>query len=130
MEILTRTTGDRQVSLQPVMHAQDIIQLQQVVRQIPVSEPLVRYAANIVRATRTDRGREGAACVSEFIRKYQAWGAKARALMHGHSHVAAEDIRAVAHAVLQHRIIVNFTAQAEGVTPDNIIDMILKEVRD
>lgn len=83
------------------------------------------------------RGKEGDDCVPEFIRKYQQWGAgpragqylilgaKARAFINGYTHVAAEDIRHVAHPVLRHRIIVNFTAEAENITSADLIDRIM-----
>ena len=87
-------------------------------------------------------GQEGAAVVPEFIRKYQQWGAgpragqylvlgaKARAFLRGQPHVAAEDIRAVAHPVLRHRIIVNFSAEADGITTDKLVDMILELIQE
>jgi len=124
------------------MTGPDIIAVNRIVREIPVSEPLIDYATRIVRATRTSRGKEGDDCVPDFIRKYQQWGAgpragqylilgaKARAFINGNTHVAAEDIRAVAHPVLRHRIIVNFTAEAENITSTDLIDMILEQVKE
>jgi MoxR-like ATPase len=141
-DVLKRTTGNREVELDRVMNGEEIISIQRIVRDIPVSEALVRYATHIVRCSRDRRGKEGEQVVPEFIRKYQQWGAgpragqylilgaKARAFMNGHPHVAAEDIRAVAHPVLQHRIIVNFTAEADGVTSAKLVDMILDTVKE
>jgi len=139
-DILARTTGNVAVALQRVLSGAEILEIHRIVRAIPISEPLIRYAARLVRSSRTERGREGSQVVPDFIRKYQQWGAgpragqylilgaKARAFLHGHTHVAAEDIRCVAHSVLRHRIIVNFAAEAEGVTSATLIDKILESV--
>jgi MoxR-like ATPase len=139
-EVIARTTGNREVRLESVMDGPAIREVQRIVREIPVSRPLIDYATRIVRCSRTSRGREGDDTVPEFIRKYQQWGAgpragqylvlgaKARAFINGKTHVAAEDIRAVTHAVLRHRIIVNFTAEADGIASADLVDMILKEV--
>lgn len=142
VEVLRRTTGNRGAKPVPVLHGKDIIEINRMVREIPISDPLLEYVTRIVRCTRTLRGKEGAAAVPEFIAKYQQWGAgpragqylvlgaKARAFLRGHPHVAAEDIRAVAHPVLRHRIIVNFAAEADGITSDKLIDMILAQVKE
>ncbi len=142
VEVLRRTTGNRGARPVPVLHAQDLIEIARIVREIPISEPLLHYVTRLVRCTRTRRGREGDAVVPEFIRKYQQWGAgpragqylvlgaKARAFLRGQPHVAAEDIRAVAHPVLRHRIIVNFAAEADGITSDKLVDRILEHVRE
>ena len=101
-----------------------------------MSEPVLRHALDIVRATRS-KGNPGAA---DFIKKWVAFGAsvraaqylvlggKARALTSGRYHVSFEDIRALAHPVLRHRIITNFHAQSEGVTTDQIVDKLLDVV--
>ena len=140
LKIYAQTTGTLEPKVEPVMHGQDILEITRIIRQIPISDPLLRYVANIVRCTRTDRGHEGSEVVPEFIRKYQQWGAgpragqyfilgaKARAFMNGHTHVATEDIRAVARPVLAHRIIVNFAAQADGVSSLDLVDRILETV--
>jgi MoxR-like ATPase len=142
VQVLTQTTSNRAVALKPILNAADIVALTHIVREVPISEPLVRYAANLVRCSRNKRGQEGDASIPDFIRKYLQWGAgpragqylilgaKARALLNGHTHVAAEDIRSVARAVLQHRIIVNFAAQADGITSERLIDMILDRVKE
>ena len=128
--------------LESVISGEDIMEIQRIVREIPVSDPIFRYVANLVRCSRTSRGQEGDHSVPDFIRKYQQWGAgpragqylilgaKARSFMNGHTHIASEDIRSVAHAVLSHRIIVNFAAEAEGITSLDIIDRILDEVKE
>ena len=101
----------------------------------PVAEPVVRHALDIVRATRPKSENS-----PDFIKKWVAFGAsvraaqflvlgaKARALTSGRYHVSFDDIRAIAHPVLRHRIITNFHAQSEGVTTDQITDRILELV--
>ncbi len=141
-DILSRTTGNRKVDLEPIMDGEEIIRIQTLVRDIPISDALIQYAARIARCSRDRRGREGDDSVPDFIRQYQQWGAgpragqylilgaKAQAFVAGHPHVAAEDIRAVAQPVLRHRIIVNFAAEADGITSENLIEMILAEVKE
>ena len=102
-------------------------------RAVPISDHLIRYTLALVRQTRV---RE--AGVPDFARDQLAWGAgpratqflilgaKARALVHGRPHVALEDIRALAKPVLRHRIVVNFAAESDGVTSDQIIDRLLE----
>ena len=131
-EIARRTTGAVQDEARPVLAAADILALQQSVREVPISDHLVRYALALVRQTRT--GEQG---VPDFVSDQLVWGAgpravqflivgaKARALLQGRSHVAAEDIQALAPPVLRHRIVVGFTAESEGVTPDAIIRRII-----
>ncbi len=132
-EIARRTTGAPLEDPRPVLSAADIVALQASVREVPVSDHLVRYALAIVRQTRA--GERG---VPEFVSDQLVWGAgpravqflivgaKARALLQGRPHVAEEDIRALAAPVLRHRIVVGFAAESEGVTPDAIIDRIIE----
>jgi len=132
-EIARRTTGLAQEEPRPVLSAADILSLQQSVREVPISDNLVRYALALVRQTR--RGEAG---VPEFVSDQLVWGAgpravqflivgaKARALLQGRSHVAVEDIQALAAPVLRHRVVVGFAAESEGVTPDGIIRRIVE----
>jgi MoxR-like ATPase len=106
------------------------------VRKVPVSEPVLRHALDLVRASRSKNNPDA----QDFIKKWVAFGAsvraaqylvlggKARALTSGRYHVSFEDIRALAHPVLRHRIITNFHAQSEGVTTDQIVDRLLEVV--
>jgi len=131
-EIARRTTGLPADEARPVLSAADIVALQRSVREVPISDHLVRYALAIVRQTRA--GEPG---VPDFVSEQLVWGAgpravqflivgsKARALLGGRSHVAAEDIRALAAPVLRHRIVVGFAAESEGVTPDALIERIV-----
>jgi len=141
MEIIDRTTGSGSAEVATAMTAEELIEAQAMVREIPIAQHLAGYAVDIVRASRTERGGEGDGQVPEFVRQYVEWGAgpraaqyivlgaKARALMAGRTHVTAEDIRTVAHPVLTHRIIVNFAAEADGVDSIAIIDRILESVK-
>ena len=128
MEILRRTTGNAVAELHPVFSAADLRRLQEVVRQVPVPEPVIAYTVDLVHSTRPGGGAE----VEDATRHLQ-WGAgpragqmlilgaKARALLRGRYHVATEDIDALAPDVLRHRIIPTFSAQAEGLDSDRII---------
>ena len=113
----------------------DLVAFQRLVRKVPVADPVMRHALDIVRASRPKDPN-----ARDFITKWVAFGAsvraaqylvlggKARALTSGRYHVSFEDIRALAHPVLRHRIITNFHAQSEGVTTDQIVDRLLEVV--
>ncbi|MEA2708668.1 MAG: MoxR-like ATPase [Phycisphaerales bacterium] len=132
LEVLKRTTGDVEPDVQRVLTAAQIIRLQELVRRVPVGDHVYEFALSIVRATRPNE--PGA---SDFVRHWLSWGAgpragqflilagKARALMLGRLHVMTDDIEAAAPAVLRHRLVPNFNAEAEGVTVEQIIDKIL-----
>ena len=132
-EVARRTTSNIDNQVDPVLSAEEIIQLQQVVRSVPISDHLTRYTLALVRQTRV--GQAGAA---DFVQEHLAWGAgpravqylilgsKARALMAGRPHVATEDIQELARPVLRHRIVANFAAESEGITSDDIIDRLLE----
>jgi MoxR-like ATPase len=126
--IVEMTTTTHVPQLDRVLSATDILEMQDIVRKVPVAPYVIRYAMKFTRLTRKDKGE-----VPDFIRDYVTWGAgprasqflvlaaKARAVLHGRYYVSCEDIRAVAPAVLRHRIITNFNAEAEGIKPDEIV---------
>jgi MoxR-like ATPase len=134
-EIVRLTTSAHKPSVSKVLSGMDILQLQEIVRNVPVAPYLIEYAVRIARMTR-----RGKAEVPDFIRDYVSWGAgprasqylvlaaKARAVLYGRTSVAGEDIRAVAGPVLRHRIVTNFNAEAEGLKPDDILARLLKVV--
>jgi len=140
LEVIHRTTGNAQVRVEAILTAEELVEAQAMVREIPIATHLAEYVLDIVRTTRVDRGAEGDVA-PDFVRQYVEWGAgpraaqymvlgaKARALVEGRTHVTTEDIREVAYPVLTHRILVNFAAEADGVDSANIIDRILKAVR-
>jgi MoxR-like ATPase len=126
--IVETTTNPRQPQVERVLSATDILEMQDIVRKVPVAPYVIRYAMKFTRLTRKNKGD-----VPAFIRDYVTWGAgprasqylilgaKARAVMHGRYYVSCEDVRAVAAPVLRHRIITNFNAEAEGIKPDDIV---------
>ncbi len=129
------TTGGKLPELNPIITADKIKELQEIVRQVPVSDRVIQYAVAIAEATRPEREKS-----LDFIDDYITWGAgpragqylilgaKARALLQGRFYASCEDIRALAQAVLRHRVLLNFSAEAEGITTDQIIDRIIKTV--
>jgi len=131
-EVARRTTAARVDTIEPVLTAAEILELQHLVRQVPVSDHIIRYALSLVRQTRV---REVG--VPEFIEEQLSWGAgpravqflvlgaKARALLQGRSHVTCDDVRTLAKPVLRHRLVLSFTAESEGVTPDEVVERIL-----
>ncbi len=135
LEIYKRTTAQAPAKIDRVLHARDIVKLQEIVRRVPISEPAYQFALDVVRATRPNE--PGA---SDFVRHWLSWGAgpragqylitgaKARALMQGRMFVSIDDLIAVAPAVLRHRIIPNFNAEAEGITVEQIIQKVLSLV--
>ncbi len=131
-EIARRTTSIETHDVQAVLSADEILQLQRVVREVPVTDHVIRYALSLVRQTRV--GHPG---TPDFIEDLASWGAgpravqflivggKARALLYGRTHVSTDDIQALAKPVLRHRLVVNFAAESEGVTADEIIQRLV-----
>jgi MoxR-like ATPase len=134
-EIIRRTTAAPMKEPESIIHGSDIVEYQELVRRVPAADTMIEYAKRIARSTRTTGDN-----IPEFIKKWVTWGAgprasmfmilaaKARALLHGEAHVSWEHIRAVAKPILRHRIILNFAAQAEGMTTDQIVDQVLEHV--
>lgn len=137
IEIMKRASGDEEPVLERVLSRAEIIELQRLVRRTPVADHIYEYAATLVRSTRPDDP-----VAPDFVGKWITYGAgpraslfliiagKARAVLEGRYHVAVEDIRAVAHPILRHRLATNFAARAEGVTPDRVIDDLIAHVPD
>jgi MoxR-like ATPase len=131
-EIARRTTTTLQDNIAPVLSAEEILELQRIVREVPITDHVIRYALSLIRQTRV--GEPG---TPDFVQDQVSWGAgpravqflilgsKARALLHGRTHVSTEDIQTLAKPVLRHRMVVNFAAQSDGVTSDTIIDRLL-----
>jgi len=131
-QIAERTTGGATADVLEVLSQRDILRFQQLVRRIPAAPDVIRHALDVVRATRPNEPTS-----PDFVRKMVTWGAgpravqglllggKARAALKGRSHLAAEDVRALAKPVLRHRVVTNFSADAEGYTSERVIDDIL-----
>jgi MoxR-like ATPase len=137
VRVVTETTSAERPHPQRVLSGEDILQFQQIVRQVLVAEEVARYAVRLVDGSRPGRGkREGL----EFVDKWVKWGAghrasqalilggKARALMHGRYHVSVTDIQALARPILRHRIITNFYAESEHVDPEGIVARLIEAV--
>jgi len=134
--VVTRTTSGKGEPLQRLFTGEQLLAFQQVVRKVPIAEDVARYAVRISAASRP--GREG---VPDFVNQWISWGAgtrasqnlvlgaKTRALLHNRTHVTADDIRAMALPVLRHRILVNYKAEAEGVTVEKVIAKLLETVK-
>jgi MoxR-like ATPase len=134
--ILRATTGADPAPLTPVISGEATRSLQRMVRDVPAAEPALRFAAQLVRATRPSEADAG-----EMVKKYVRWGAgpragqalivgaKAHALLAGRFAVAPVDILRVARPVLRHRILPNFAAESKGVSAEQIIDRLLEDVR-
>ncbi len=135
VKMVKETTSGVEPKLSPVISRERILELQEIVRRVPVSDRVVRYAVAIAEATRPRR-EKGFPFVDDFVTwgagprasQYLILGGKARAVLQGRFYVACEDIQGLANAVLRHRILLNFNAEAEGITSDTVIERILKSV--
>jgi len=135
VEVVRSTTAVQSHRFRHAVTGPDLLAFQQLVRRVPVSDAVARYAVALTRASRPGSG------APDFVNKWVAYGAsvrapqhlvlggKVRALMHGRYHVSFEDVRALAHPVLRHRVLTNFQAQSERVTSDQIVDRLLQAVR-
>ena len=133
--VVTQTTSRAADPIQPIFSGADVMRFHDLVRKVPIAEDLVRYAVQLAAASRP--GQPGAA---DFVNEWVNWGAglragqflvlgaKVRALLHNRAHVSAEDIRALAQPVLRHRILLNYRAEAEGVTVENLVERLLQSV--
>lgn len=134
IEILRRTTGNTQATLNAVLNAQDIISLQHLVRDIEISEPLMVYINQLTRNTRP--GDSQSSCVNQYVR----WGAgpragqamvlcaKANALLSKRFAVTMDDIKQVAHGVLRHRLLLSFQAEVQNICSDDVVDGLLQDI--
>ncbi len=135
IQIMKATTGGAKVELAPVIDQQQILKFQDVVRQVVVADHVFSYVADLVRATRPKE-----VGIPKWIPELVSWGAgpracqflilggKARAILNGRVHVTTEDIKAVAHPVLRHRILTTFHADSDGITPDDVIKRLLETI--
>ena len=134
-QIVNQTTGETLPTVNAVMDRDEILNIQKIVRRVPVAEPVVKYIVKLSAATRP-----GNPDSPKFIKDFLSWGAgpraaqylalggKARAIIRGNTHVSIDDARAVAKSVLRHRVALNFNAQAEGLTNVKLVEMLLDAV--
>ena len=134
---MRQTTAMPPESIDPIFSGQDLLRFQSVVRKVPIAEDVVRFAVRLAAASRPHSKNP-----LDFINEWVTWGAglrasqymvlggKARALLEGRAHVSFDDIRALAHPVLRHRVLINYRAEAEGVVVDNLIDRLLKSIKE
>jgi MoxR-like ATPase len=135
VSVVKLTTSPQNLNLDRLMSADEIIEFQHLVRKVPASDLVTRYAVNLVNTSRpgTDKA-------PDFINRWVTWGGslrasqflvlagKARAILHGRYNVSCEDIRALAQPVLRHRILLNFQAESENVDPDQVIKKLVENV--
>jgi MoxR-like ATPase len=133
--VVTQTTGANAPQPERVLAGPDILQFQELSRQVVIAEEIARYTVRLVSASRP-----GEAGAPEFIDKWVKWGAglrgsqalvrgaKARALMHGRYNVSIKDVQALAKPILRHRIMTNFYAESERITSDAIVERLLETV--
>ena len=134
VQIVSQTTGVTEAEIKTVLSGEDIMRIQKTIRRVPASEHVISYAVQISRASRPDSS------PLQFVKDWVSWGAgprasqfmilgaKTRAVLSGNLTPSATDVRAIAPSVLRHRIITNFTAEAEGVKVNQLIDRILQEI--
>ncbi len=133
-QIAKQTTSIQNVTIDPVLTGPEILELQRIVREVPVTDHIVDYALALVRQTRV--GEDG---IPDFISEWLSWGAgpravqflvlgaKARALLKGRTHVSTEDIQALAAPVLRHRVVTSFSAESDGITSDKVVERLIAE---
>ncbi|MAO16103.1 MoxR family ATPase [Muricauda ruestringensis] len=134
-QILKATTGTKKAQLNKVLSGEDIVRLQQLVREVSISDGLIQYVSDVIRATRPDTSKV------DYVKQWVDWGAgpragqamiltaKANALLEGRLAVGLEDLQSVALPVLRHRVLVNFRADAEGITSDTVTKEIFKAIQ-
>ena len=134
IDIIMRTTSEKPKELGVLYTAEEVIAFSELVRQVPVSREVVKYAVQLAAASRP--GENAPSFVKEFVHygagiragQYLIKGAKAKALLDGNNHVSAEDVKYVAHSVLRHRLGLSYKAEAQGMTAEGIVSRLLEHV--
>ncbi|NER15884.1 AAA family ATPase [Spongiivirga citrea] len=132
--ILKNTTGTKKETVNAIISEEEILRLQELVREIPISDDLIALVSKLVRATRPET------TSSNYVKEWVSWGAgpragqamiltaKARALAQGRLSVTLDDLKHVAFPVLRHRVIINFRAESEGITADDVTQELLNKM--
>jgi MoxR-like ATPase len=135
VSVVLRTTSTTPEPIEALYTGEDVLRFHDVVRRVPVAPEMARYAVDLASASRPKQQNS-----PEFVNQWIGWGAglragqylilgaKARAVLSGRAHVSVDDIRALAHPTLRHRILLNYRAEAEGVTVDQVVDRLLEHV--
>ncbi|WP_435011484.1 AAA family ATPase [Tundrisphaera lichenicola] len=133
--VVTQTTSRKPEPIEPLFDAADVLKFHEVVRKVPIAEDLVRHAVRLASASRPGPG------APDFVNEWISWGAglraaqslvigaKARALLSGRFHATPEDVRALVHPTLRHRVLLGYRAEADGVTVDAVIDRLIDHVK-
>jgi MoxR-like ATPase len=137
VKVVQRTTAGKPGTIEPLFTGADVLRFHEVVRRVPIGEDVVRYAVRLASATRP-----GQKEAPDFVNQWVSWGAglrasqylvlgaKARALLTGRAHVSPSDIRSLVHATMRHRILINYRAEAEGMSVDRIIDQLVQTIEE
>lgn len=135
LAVVMQTTSTKPEPIEPIFTGEDVARFHAAVRRVPIAESIAAYAVRLVAATRP--GRDG---TPDFVNQYASWGAglraaqtlvlgaKARALLNGNAHVRTEDIQALAHPTLRHRVLLSYRAEAEGFNVENLVTRLLQEI--
>jgi MoxR-like ATPase len=134
-QIIRSTTADEMPAAMKVLDRDEIRAVQRIVRRVPVSEHVIDYVTDLTRATRPD-SEDAPLFIKDWVEwgagpraaQYLVLGAKAHALMDGRFNVSCADVRAIAHPVLRHRLMTNFTADSEGITDEDVIDRLIENM--
>ena len=134
--VVTRTTATLPAAIEPLFTGEDVLRFHEIVRQVPIAEEIVRYAVRLAAASRPHQD-----ATPDFINEWTSWGAgtragqylvlgaKVRALLKGRAHVTVEDIQTLAQPTLRHRILLNYRAEAEGMTVEAVIKRLLETLK-
>ena len=137
VEVVKQTTARSPQPIEAIFSGEDVLRFHEVVRGVPIAEDLVRYAVRLAAASRPHQKNS-----PDFVNEWVSWGAglragqflvlgaKVRALLQGRAHVTTEDLRALAYPTLRHRILLNYRAEAEGVTVESVVDRLLESVNE
>jgi MoxR-like ATPase len=137
VNIISATTGADEPELETALSGDAIVALHQIVRRVPAADNVVQYAVKLTRATRP-KEKDAPDFIQQWVRwgagpragQYLILGAKARAILKGRYNASCEDVKAVAPAVLRHRVLTNFHAEAEGVDTDTVIQRLIETVQE
>lgn len=136
LEVVLQTTTGRPEKIEPLFTGEDVLRFHDVVRRVPIAREVADFAVRLVAATRPQRPES-----PNFVNEWVTWGAglraaqtlviggKARALLRGETHVTYEDIKALAHPTLRHRVLLGYKAEAEGITVEQLVDKLLENIR-